>query len=78
MWLALFLGINWIVIQIHDDKDVKLFSYNFIDIVLTTGWSVEESKKYNLVLKIAISNTKSHFLFIAFSNSHYVIGIGQV
>ncbi len=36
------------------------------------------SKKHNLVLKMAIFSSENDFLFIIFSNSHIVVGIGQV
>ncbi len=62
------------MIETYDDKDIILFSENFIDIALKMGRSVRKAKKHNWVLEIAVSSLKNNFLFIAFTNSHLIIG----
>ena len=34
MWLTYFFSIDQNIVQIHNNKDVKLFSKNLIDVVL--------------------------------------------
>lgn len=62
----------------NNDKDVKFFCKDFIDIALKTGRSIKKSKKYNLVHEIPVFDTKDNLLFIAFSDSHFIVSIGQV
>lgn len=78
MWLACLLGIDQDVVRIYDDKDIELFSEDFADIALKTGWRVGESERYDLVLKMAVLGTKGSLPLITFSDSHPVIGNGQV
>lgn len=66
------------IVQIYKDKDVDFFNKDLIDIALKTVWSIGESKKHDLILNIAVSSPKSSFLFINFSNSYLLVGIGQV
>ena len=66
------------IVQIHYDKDVKLFSKDFINVALKTGRGNGEFQKHDLILKVAVPNTKNCLSFIAFSNSHLVVGTGQV
>lgn len=42
------------------------------------GLYIRKSKKYDLLLKIAILGSKSGFLFIAFLDSYLVITIGLI
>lgn len=66
------------IIQIHDDKNVKLFGKNFINIALEASWSIWKIERLNLVLKITIWGPENSFLFFAFSNSHLLVGTSQV
>ncbi len=59
--------------QIYNDKDIKLFNDDFIDIDLKTSQNVGKSKKYDLVLEIAVPGTKNSLLFIVFLDSHFVV-----
>ena len=40
MTVTLILSIDEDVIQIHNDKDIKLFSQDLVDIALEAGWSI--------------------------------------
>ena len=76
--LVYLLSINKDFVQTYNNKNVKLFSKNLIDVTLKTGCSIKESKKHDLVFKMAILNIKSYLLFIIFSNFHPLLDIGQV
>ncbi len=78
------VGLSWIfsidqdVIQVHYNKDIKLFNENFIDVALKTGGCIEKAEGHYLVLKVAVSGTKGRLLFIIFSNLHSMIGTNQI
>lgn len=65
MILIQVVNININVIQINNDQNVKLFSKNFITTTLEACWYIEQSKKHHLVFKMAISDLKGYFLYIA-------------
>lgn len=72
--LACVLNIDQNIVQIHNNKDVKLFSKIFINIALKTGRGIRNSKRLDLILKMAVPDTKNSLLFIAFSNFHLIVG----
>ena len=78
MWLTRVLGINQDVIQIYLNKNIKLFSKNFVDVALKTGRRIKKTKKYDLILEVIVSGIKSHLLLVTFSDSHLIIGIGEI
>ena len=78
MWQAWPLDIDKDIIKIHNNKDVKLFKEDFIDIALKTGRSVRNFEKYDLILKIPVFYTKNRLLYIGILNSHSMIGANQV
>lgn len=51
MWLAWLLDINQNIIQIHNDKNIKLFNKNLIDAALKTGRNIKSSKNITWYLK---------------------------
>ena len=53
------------IIYINNDKIIKLFDQDLIDITLETGQYIRKSKRNYLVLEVAISSPESRFLFIA-------------
>ena len=65
------MGLAWVfskdknIIQINNDKNIKLFDQNLIDVTLEAGWCVRKPKKYYLVLKVAVSNPEDRLPFIA-------------
>ena len=78
MWLAEVLGIDQNVISIHHNKDIKLFSKDFVKKNLKTGQCIGKTKRYDLVLEVAISDTKSHFLLVIFSDFYLIIGNSEI
>ncbi len=75
---ALTLSVYEDVIKIHYHENVKLFCQDLVDIALECGWYVDQSKNHYLILKIAIAGPEGRLLFIAFSNPHSMVGIGQI
>ena len=72
------LTIDKDIIKIHNNKDIKLFYKDLVNIALEGCQSIGQSKKHYLILKMAVSSSESSFLLIFFANSHPVIGIGNV
>ncbi len=64
------------VIKINNNKDIEFFCQEFFDIALEGGQYIGQSKKYYLLLKVAITGLKNHLLFIIFFNPHLMISIG--
>ena len=63
--LAWIFSINKNIIWINNDKNIKLFGQDLIDIILKTGRYVGKPKKYYLVLKVAILSLEGRLPFIA-------------
>ena len=78
MVFFLVFGIDKYIIQIYNDKNIKLFYKNLNNIVLKSYQSVSQSKKYYLILEIIVSGPESYFLLILFANSYPVISINEV
>ena len=78
MLFAFTFSIDKDVIKIHNHKNVKLFCPNLINIALERGRCVGQSKRHYLVLEMAIAGPEGHLLFIAFPDSHLIVGIGQI
>lgn len=45
---------------------------------MKTCWYIKKAKKYNCILKVAILNLKSGFLFIVLSNFYPIIKINYL
>lgn len=75
LFFSLIFCINEDVVEIHDNKVIELFYHNLIDIALKDGQCVGQPKRYHLVLEVAIVDLEGHLLFIAFYNSHLMVGI---
>lgn len=56
----------------------KISNQNLVDIILKADESVKKTKKYHLILKIAVPGTKSGIPFIIFTNFYLIISAGQV
>ncbi len=78
MAFYLILIIDKNVIQIYNNKYIRLFCQNLVDIVLESDWYIGQSKRYYLVLKMAIAGFKDRLLFIAFLDLHPMIGISKI
>ncbi len=66
------------VIKIHNHKNFELLCQKLINIALERGRYIGQSKRYHLVLEIAIAGPEGGFPFMAFSNLHLMIGISQI
>ena len=71
-------SINKDIIKIPYYKNVEFFCQNLVYIVLKRGRCIIQSKKYYLVLKMAITGLKNRFLFITFLNPHLIVAIGLI
>lgn len=67
--------INQNIIQICNNKNMKLFSYNSVNIILKRNLNIKKTKKYKLILEITILSLKNHFLFINFLDLYFIIYI---
>ena len=76
VFFSLALNIDENIIKVYDNKDIKLFYQNLVDIVLKYGWCIGPAKKHYLILEIAVMGLESHLLFIAFFDFHIMIRIG--
>ena len=75
MIFASIFGLDQNIIKVNNDKNVNFFYSDFFDIALKLGKSVKKSKKYKLILKIAILHLKNSFSFFTFSYSYFIISI---
>ena len=50
----------------NNNKDIKFFSHDLIDIPLEAFQYISSAKKHHLVLKVAILSLKGYLPFIAF------------
>ena len=78
MAFSLVFGVNGDIIQIHNDKDIEFFRKDFIDVALKYYWSIGQSKKHYLILKVAVSGPESSLPLISFANSYPMVGTGEV
>ena len=78
MFFAFVLGVDKDVIKIHYYKNIEFLCQNLIDITLEHGRCISQSKKHDLILEMAIVGPEGHLPFVAFSDPHSMVGIGQV
>ena len=76
--MALILGVDEDIIQIHNDKDIKFFRKNLINVALECCRNVGQPKRHYLILKVVVSDPESSLSLISFTNSYPVIGTGEV
>lgn len=72
---SLTLNIDENVIKVYNNENVKFPCQDLNDINLEHSWYISQSKRHHPILKVAIADPKSYLLFIAFSNSHPIVGI---
>ena len=70
MTLINIFGVNRIVIELYDSKNIKFFCQNFFDITLKADEVVAKSKRHDLVLEIAVPHLECCFPLITHLNSH--------
>ena len=78
MLFAFPFDIDKNVIKIHYHKNIKLLCQNLVDIILECERYIGQSKRHDLVLKMAITGSEGCFPFIAYSDLHLVVGISQI
>ncbi len=78
MFFIFVFGIDEDVIEVYYHKNVKLFYQDLINVALERGRYVGQSKRHDLILKVAITGPKGCFPFIAFLDPHSIIGIDQI
>ena len=78
MFFILALNIDEDVIEIYYHKKVELLCQDLVDITLKHSRCVGQSKKHDLIFKVAILGPENHRLFVSFPNSYSMIGIDQI
>ena len=78
MAFFLIFSIDENIILIYNDKNIKLFCKNLVNIALKICQNVDQSKKYYLILKMAVSNPENFVLLIFFVNFHPMISTHDV
>ncbi len=68
-------GIDENVIEVFYHKNIKLLYQDLIDVVLEIGWCIGQSKRYHLILEMAIAGFKCCLPFIAFPDPYLMVGI---
>ena len=66
------------IIQIHNNKNIKFFCNNLINIALKICRRINQFIKHYLIFKMAISDLESYFLLISFINSYPVIESSEI
>ena len=75
MSLAEIFDIDQDIVQIYNNKDIKLFGKDFVNIILKSDQKIGKTKSNDLVLKVPISSIKSYFPLITFSDLYLMICI---
>ncbi len=68
MGLFWILSIDQDIVQIYYNKDIKLFSENFVDVALKTDGCIGKTKEHYSVLEVAVSCAKDYLPFVTFLN----------
>ena len=71
-------NVNKNIIEIYNNKDIKFFCQNLVDIALKNSQYVGQSKKHYLVLEMAIAGSKDRLQFNVFLDSHLIIDISLI
>ncbi len=77
-FFSLTLNVNKNVIEVHYDKDIKLFRQDVVDVIMESDQCISQSKKHYLVLEVAITSSKTRLFFIVFFDTHLVVGISLI
>lgn len=76
-WTGVF-SVDKNVIKIYYLEDQELLGKNFINIALKKSRCICQTKKHDLVLKIAISVSESCFLFGSYLYLHLMVDASQI
>ncbi len=63
---SLAFNIDENIIEVNNNKDIKVLRQDFVDVILKHGQGVCHAKKYYLILKVAITGPENHLLLVAF------------
>ena len=75
MTVFFIFDINKNIVEIYNNKNIKLFHKDLIYVALESGRYINQFEKYYLVLKVAITVSKKCFSFITFLNSYLIVDI---
>lgn len=75
MELARIFSIDQNIFQIYNNKNIKLFDKDLIDIALKSGRNIKKFEKHDLILKITILSSKNNLLFVVFIDFYLIIDI---
>lgn len=78
MTLGQIFNIDKNVIQVDNNKNIKLLSQNLINIALEASQSIKETKKHDLILEIAISHLKDRLSFVTFFDLYLIIDATKI
>ena len=78
MKLAKVFNIDQNIIQIYNNKNIKLLDKDLINVALKNGQNIKMFKKHNLILKMAVLYPEIYLPFIAFTDSYPMIYIYQI
>ena len=78
MTLTSDFGINEDVIKVNNDETIKFYNQSFVEVALKASRGVKKTKKYNLILEIAVPHLEDCFLLITSPNPHSIIFLNQV
>ena len=76
--LAGVFGVNQNVIEVHNDKNIKFFHQDFVDVSLEAGGGIRKTEKHDLILKMAILRLECYFPLVTLPNFHLIICVYQV
>ena len=66
------------IIQIYNNKNIKFFYKNLVNISLKRSQHIRLTKKYDLILLMSILCLENYFVFITFPSFYLIIDICQV
>ncbi len=75
---AFALGVDEDVIEVYYHKNVKLLCQDLVDIALKHSRRIGQSKRHDLIFEVTIAGPEGRFSFIAFLDSHLMVGISQI
>ncbi len=78
VFFGLAFSVDENVIKIHYHENVEFLGQDLVDVTLKPGRCINQSKRHDLVLKMAMAGLESRFPFIAFPDPHLIVGIGQI
>ena len=78
MRMSQIFSVDQYIIKIYNNKNIKLFSQNLVDIFLENDRSIKEAKGYDLIFKMRVLDQKISLLLITFTNPYLIIGVHQV